>query len=257
MNILVCVKQVLDLNQIRIKADTGEPVISGVPYRLSEFDKNALEAAITLKEKHGGKVTALSFGTSKLKETIKEALAMGADEAMLIVEENWAGGDPGRTAGLLSLAIQKLGAFDLILVGEGSADNYSGQVGPRLAERLGIPQVTYVRVLEFVEGKILATRDLEDCYEVVESPLGILVSATSELNSPRLPSLMKILAAGKKPLTITTPAELQEVRDGTGVEPIRNVAPPLSRKRVLLEGNADKVTEELVLALQNEGVLRR
>ena len=86
MNILVCVKQVLDLNQIRIKADTGEPVISGVPYRLSEFDKNALEAAITLKEKHGGKVTALSFGTSKLKETIKEALAMGADEAMLIVE---------------------------------------------------------------------------------------------------------------------------------------------------------------------------
>ena len=130
-------------------------------------------------------------------------------------------------------------------------------MGPRLAERLGIPQVTYVRVLEFVEGKILATRDLEDCYEVVESPLGILVSATSELNSPRLPSLMKILAAGKKPLTITTPAELQEVRDGTGVEPIRNVAPPLSRKRVLLEGDADKVTEELVLALQNEGVLRR
>lgn len=257
MNIVVCVKQVPDLNQIRIKGDTGEPVINGVPYRLSEFDKNALEAAITLKEKHGGKVTAVSIGTPKIKETIKESLAMGADEALLVVDESWTGGDPGRTAGLLVRAVEKLGTFDLILVGEGSADNYSGQVGPRLAERLGIPQITYVRALELVDGKIRATRDLEDCYEVVEAPCGVLISVTSELNSPRLPSLTKILAAAKKPVTVTTPAELQEVRNGTYVEQIRNVAPPLSRKGIFLEGDADKVAEELVRALENEGILRR
>lgn len=257
MNIIVCVKQVPDLNQIRIKPDTGEPVINGVPYRLSEFDKNALEAAITLKEKHGGKVTALSAGTPKLKETIKEALAMGADEAHLVVDEGWTGGDPGRTAGLLARAVRKLGSFDLLLLGEGSADNYSGQVGPRLAEQLGIPQITYVRELEFIGDEIEATRDLEDCYEVVRAPLGVLITVTSELNTPRLPSLTKILAAGKKPVLLTTPAELEEVRNGSSVEQIRNAAPPLNRKGILFEGEADKVAEELALALEKEGILRR
>lgn len=257
MNIIVCVKQIPDLNQIRIKPDTGEPVINGVPYRLSEFDKNALEGAITLKEKHGGKVTALSAGTPKLKETIKEALAMGADEAHLVVDEDWAGGDPARTAGLLARAIRKIGSFDLILLGEASADNYSGQVGPRLAEHLGIPQITYVRSLELVDGELQATRDLEDCFEVVRAPLGVLITVTSELNTPRLPSLTKILAAGKKPVILTTPAELQEVRNGTYVEQIRNAAPPLTRKGVVFEGDVDKVAEELARALEKEGILRR
>ena len=147
MDIIVCLKQVVDLTQIRIKRETREPVTEGAPFVFGQFEKNALEAAVRLKEKLGGKVIALALCTPKLNENILEALAMGADEAVLLSDPAFAGGGSVGTATALATAIRKIGKFDLILMGEGSADNYSGQIIGRVAELLDVPQITYVREL--------------------------------------------------------------------------------------------------------------
>ncbi len=147
-------KQVVDLQQIRIKRDTREPVLEGLPVLFGDMDKNALEEAVRIKEKHGAKVTVLSVGSAKLKETVLEALAMGADEASIVIDAACEGSDTAASAATIAAAINKIGSYDLILVGEGSADNYSGQIGSRLAEILNVPQITFVRELS-IDGNIV------------------------------------------------------------------------------------------------------
>lgn len=255
MDIIVCMKQVVDLQQIRIKRETREPVLEGAPFIFGQFEKNALEEAVRLKEKQGGKVTALALGNAKLKDLIIEALAMGADEAAILTDPAFAGGGSASTAQLLAAAVRKIGKFDLILMGEGSADNYSGQVTSRLAELLDLPQITYVRELKVEGNRIRATRDLEDALEVVEAELPVVVSATSELNTPRLPPLTAILRASKKPIKNMTPADLGLSASAPVVKTLSNLAPEQERRQVLFEGDADKTVDELIKALQKEGAL--
>jgi electron transfer flavoprotein beta subunit len=260
MDIIVCLKQVPDLQQIRIKRETREPVLEGAPFIFGAFEKNALEEAVRLKEKHGGKVIALALGNAKLKDLIIEALAMGADEAVLLNDAAFAGGGSAGTANALAAAIRKIGKFDLIMMGEGSADNYSGQVTGRVAELLDLPQITYVRELQIDGDRVRATRDLEDALQVVEAELPAVVSATSELNTPRLPSLPAILKASKKPMATWSPADLGLATDQVGtkaaaVQTLSNLAPEQERKQILFEGDVDKTVDELVKALQKEGAL--
>jgi electron transfer flavoprotein beta subunit len=260
MDTIVCLKPVVDLQQIRIKRDTREPVLEGAPFIFGQFEKNALEEAVRLKEKHGGKVTALALGTLKLKELILEALAMGADEAVILTDPSFAGGGSAVTAQILGGAIRKIGRYDLILMGEGSADNYSGQVIGRVAQLLDLPQITFVRELQVDSHRIHATRDLEDALEVVEADLPVVVSATSELNVPRLPPLTAILKASKKPVLTWSPTDLGLSPDQIGpnaatTKTVSNLAPEQSRKLVLFEGDADKAVDELVKGLKREGAL--
>ncbi len=257
MEIIVCLKQVPDLQQIRIKRETREPVLEGAPFVFGAFEKNALEEAVRLREKHGGKVIALALGNAKLKDTIIEALAMGADEAVMLTDPAFAGGGSAGTAQALAAAVRKIGKFDLILMGEGSADNYSGQVTGRVAELLDLPQITYARALSVEGNRVRVTRDLEDALEVVEAELPVVVSATSELNTPRLPPLTAILKASKKPIKTFTPADLGLAADQVGakaavVQTLSNLAPEQERKQVLFEGDADKAVDELLKALQKE-----
>jgi len=259
MDIIVCLKQVPDLQQIRIKRDTREPVLEGAPFIFGAFEKNALEEAVRLKEKHGGKVIALALGTPKLKENILEALAMGADEAVILTDPGFAGGGSAGTAQALAAAIRKIGKFDLVLMGEGSADNYSGQVVGRVAELLDAPQITFVRELQITDNQIRATRDLEDALEVVEAALPAVVSATSELNTPRLPPLSAILKASKKPMTTWTPADLGLAKEQFGAnvamtKTLGNLAPQQERKQMVFEGDLNKTVDDLVKALEREGV---
>ncbi|MGB5933369.1 MAG: electron transfer flavoprotein subunit beta/FixA family protein [Anaerolineae bacterium] len=261
MQIVVCLKQIPDLQQIRIKRDTREPVLEGVPLLLGDMDKNALEEAVRIVEQRGGKVTALALGSPKLRDTIKEALAMGADEALLLIDPAFADSDTMTTAKILAKAIEKR-EYDLILCGEGSTDNYSGQVPSRLAEILGLPQVTYVRQLEFTEGGLRATRDMEEALEIVEVSLPALVSVTSEINEPRLPSLIQILKAAKKPLQEWTSEDLafsaHEVgKEASSLEVISNLAPEQERKNITLEGEVDEVVEQLTDAFTREAVIAR
>jgi len=262
VHIVVCVKQIPDLEKIRIKADTREPVLEGLPVRLGDWDKCAVEEAVRIKE--GGaevKVTAVAIGSAKLKDTIKEALAIGADEAVILTDRAFAGSDEAGTARTLAGVMAKLGEVDLILMGEGSADDHSGQVPSRLAELLGLPQVTYVRELEVLEGGCLrGVRDLEEALEIVEVGLPAVVSVTGEINTPRLPALTAILKAARKPTTAWGPADLGLAPDEVGaaasaVAVLSNLAPAQQRKEVVLEGSADEMVDELLKALEREGVL--
>jgi len=262
MHIIVCMKQIVDLTKIRIKADTREPVLEGLPVRFGDFEKNALEEAVRIKEKRGDvKVTAVAVGSPKLKDTIKEALAIGADEAVILTDPLFEGSDEIGTARTLARVIQKIGEYDVILLGEGSTDDHTGQAPSRLAELLGLAQVTYVRELEVLEDKrIRAVRDLEDALEVVEVNLPAIVSVTAELNQPRLPPLTAILKAARKPIKTWGPNDIGVTTGevGAGVSTIivlSNLAPAQQRKEVIFEGDVDDVVNELLKALEREGVL--
>jgi electron transfer flavoprotein beta subunit len=246
---------------VRIRPETREPVLEGLPVLLGEFEKNALEAAIQLKEAdESTKVTVLASGSAKLKDTIKEALAMGADEAVLLIDPAFEGADAGGSARLLAVAIEKLGDVDLVLLGEGSDDEYSGQVPSRIAELLSVPQMTYVRELEVLDGgRVRGMQDFEEELVTVEADLPALVSVTSELNEPRLPPLTAILKAASKPVHQWSAADLGVTAETVGagaamLEVLSNLAPEQSRKGILYEDVEEGVTE-LVKALRHEGVL--
>lgn len=267
MNIIVCMKQVIDLEQIRIKPNTREPVTEGLPLLFGDFEKCALEEAVRIQEKHGGKVTALAVGSPKLKDTIKEALAIGADEAIILTDPIFNDSDAMGSARVIAKAIHKIGEYDLILLGDSSADEYSGEIPPRIAELLDLPQVGFARELEILEGNdqgtntktIRAVRDLEDALEVVELDLPAVVGVTSELNTPRLAPLSAILKAGRKPLHEWGPEDIGITADEVGanasvVEVLSNLAPVQDRKEIIYE-DVEEGVAEVVKALLQEGVL--
>jgi electron transfer flavoprotein beta subunit len=261
MNIIICMKQVVDLEQIRIKPNTREPVIEGLPLVFGDFEKCALEEAVRIKEMHGGKVTALAVGSPKLRDTIKEALAMGADEAIILTDAILQDSDAMGSARVLAKSIEVIGEYDLILLGDSSADEYSGEIPPRIAELLDLPQVGFVRELELIanNSRIRVVRDLEDALEVVELDLPAVVGVTSELNIPRLAPLSAILKASRKPLHEWSPEYIGVKADDVGanasvVETLSNLAPIQDRKGILYE-DVEEGVAEVVKALQQEGVL--
>ena len=257
MNIVVCVKQTVDLQQVRIRKETRQPVLENIPLTLGAIDKNALEEGVRIKDKIGGKVSVVSVGPETLEETIKEALAMGADEAVLVTASELEGPESAKAALLLAGAIKQMENYDLIILGEGSADNYSGQVGPRLAEILDLPPVTYVKSLEVDGRKVKALRSLEDILEEVEVEMPALISVVSEINEPRIPAVTQILRAGRKPKKILKPADLSvQPAGGRWVETLSNLAPVQERKGILFKEGL-KELPGLVQALKEEGVVRK
>lgn len=262
MDIIVCVKQIVDLKQLRIHRESRQPLTSGLPLVLSDIDKNALEEAVRLKEKLGQvTITVLSLGGGRLRETIKEALAMGGDQAILLTDPALHDGGAALTALALAAAVRKLGSYDLVLLGEGSADNYSGQVGPRLAALLDLPDITYVRQIELEGATLRATRALEDGLEVVQAKLPAMVTVLAEINEPRIPALPHILRAGRKPVQEWSAADLglaaEQVKAAAGaVRQVSNLAPLQQRKGVIFSGPAEETAGKLADALRKEGVIQ-
>ena len=239
---------------------TRQPRMEGVKRRISDVDKRALEAAIRLKEKYSGDVVTLSLGSGKTRTAMLEALAMGADATYIINDEALAGVDSLATSKVLKAALDSVGDYDLVLCGEMTLDSLSAQVGPRLAELLDLPQVTYAKHLELVDGRLRAVRELEDVDEVVEVGLPSVVSVVREINEPRIPSLMNIMRAKRKPVEEWDAATLglsaDEVRAGSSVEVIEVVAPLVERKRIIIEAETvEEAAEKLAEAILSEGIL--
>ena len=258
MNIIVPVKTNPDLQMVRIK--NREPVLEAVPYKLGDLDKNAMEAALQLQAALGDtKVIALTIAEAnrKIKDTMKEALAMGADEAYIVSDPALVTTDQAAKAAVLAKAIDQIGGADLILFGEGSTDGYSGQVGPRVAEILGLPEIGYAKKLTVSGGAVQAERSMGDFIEVLEAPLPAVITCTSEMNEPRIPTLMNIMKAGKKPTTEWTLTDLG--LDAAAVAPqntiLSNLAEEQDRKKIMLEGDVAAQVEALINALIKEGVL--
>jgi electron transfer flavoprotein beta subunit len=253
MDIIVCMKLAPDLKHIRIKRETREPILEGLPQVWGDMDKNALEEAIRLREKHGGRVIVLAAGWGKLKEAMMEALAMGADEGVIVTDPAFQTADTAAIARVLVAAVGKVARFDLILAAEGSTDGYSGQVGPRMAELLGLPQVTYVRELTVEDGRLRAVRSMEESFVVVDCQLPALVTVAQEINTPRLPPLTAILRASRKPQQTFCAADLGMSDTACVVARSSNLAPVQERKNILLEG--PEAVDALAAALEREGVL--
>jgi electron transfer flavoprotein beta subunit len=247
MNTIVCVKQVPDpeIPPAKFKIDPATKTVvppPGVPPVISLFDERALEAACRVKDASGGTITVLSIGTAKAAEVIKHAISMGADEGYVLEDAAFENLDSFGIAYVLGKAIEKVGAYDLVLCGRQSADWGSGQVGSILAEILGIPVVTLACDIEAADGKVKVKRVVKDGWEVVEAPTPSLVTVSSEIGLPRLPAGMRIMIAARKQVPVWTaqdigadPAQLD--KSNAHIEITDLVVPTREVKCEMIAGN--------------------
>ena len=257
VTIVTLVKQSPDVEAVRIDPKSGAPDLSGAGLKVSDYDKNAVEAAVQLKEKNAGsKVYALSLGGPKLAESIKEVLAMGCDEALMLVDNAYAAADTAEKARLLAAGVKKLGNVDLVIAAEESLDSHSAQTGPRIAEELGWPLVSYVTDNLRLEGRTLkCEREMDEGLEEVEVELPCVITVTEALNTPRLPALMQILQAKNKPQKTISLAELAAGEVRPVLARPSSAAPKSDRKQQVLGGSPEEAAEELAKILAKEGVI--
>lgn len=255
--ILVCYKWVLDEQDIKINSADLSLDSSRAKYKISDYDKNAIEEAVQMVEKQGGTVDSLSFGKENVKQSIKDLLSRGPNKAYYLGDASAENADAFVTAHVLAAAIRKIGPYDLIVCGEGSSDSYNQQVAPRLAALLDIPALTFVQELAVDGDRFVATRKLADCTEVttVEGPA--VISVMPVINKPRIPSLKQILGAAKKP------SEELKVEDlGLKSDELLPKVVSLSvkgfvmnRKNIIYkEANQDDNVVKLVASLVKEGL---
>ena len=257
MNITVCLKPTIDPTQLKPSRDTLEPLIDQAPRKNGDFDLNALEEAVRLKEIHGGKVTVVSVTPVETDTLLfREALAVGADELYYAVDSYFRNPDGLATTQVLVAMIKKTGKPDLILCGEASTDDSSYQVGPRLAEALQLPIITHVSKLELKDGIVTAEKLLEGNIQVISCPLPAVVTVGLEINTPRLPSLIMIRAASRKPMTKLLILDLGVSSIQHGVDTLKVKAMKVERKKQILDGSPDELAEKLVQALLQESVVR-
>lgn len=211
MQIVVCIKSVPDTTQVRFDPDTNTLVRSEAESIINPFDLYAIEEGLRLVEQYGGKVTAISMGPPQAENELREALAMGCDEAVLLSAPEFAGSDTWATAYSLAGAISHLDGYDLVICGRQAIDGDTGQVGPGLARQLGIPQLTYVsRIQELVPdaGRILVERLLEEGRELVEATLPAVLTVVKDINSPRAPTPRGLRRARKQEIPIWGPEDI-------------------------------------------------
>lgn len=250
MNIVVCLKQTFD-TETRIVLEDGRIREDGVQWIINPYDEYAIEEAIIWKEAQGGNVTVVTVGPARVEEAVRTALAMGADDALIIDDAGLA--DERAVAEALAAALSHR-PFDLILAGNQAVDDGSGQVAVRLAELLGIPHIATVTALTITDGMARAERDAEGDTEIVEARLPALVTAQQGLNEPRYPSLIGIRKASRKPVERTTAAEL-----GVPAEPDRATVvtdtflPVAKGAGRMLQGDTSARVRELIAALRQTG----
>jgi electron transfer flavoprotein beta subunit len=250
MNIIVCLKQTFDTEE-KIVLENGKISEDGVEFIINPYDEYAVEEAIKLRDEHGGEVTVVTVGPERAESALRTALAMGADKAV-IVDDEGIDTDEYSVAKILA-AVIKDREYDIILGGNMAVDNGSGQVGPRLAEELGIPQVTTITKLEIDGGKATIERDVEGDLEVIEVSLPVLVTAQQGLNEPRYPSLPGIMKAKKKPMERLTVDDLNIDGDaGAKTAVIETYLPPKKEAGRILSGDIADQAKELVQLLRNE-----
>jgi electron transfer flavoprotein beta subunit len=258
--ILVCLKQAVDVSQLKVDPATRRLVTAGAPKKISDFDKNALEEAIRLKEKLGGEVLTLTVSPEDAKPVLREALAIGADRAYIVNDRSVQGADTMGTAYILAEMTKKIADFDLILCGETSLDSFSGLVGSRLSELLNLPQITSARKVAVEGDTVVAERSLEDANETVKAKMPALISVTREINQPRIPSLMMIMKASKKEIVTWTLKDLNVSTEKIApkTEVVDALAPKMERKKIKITGESvQEIAEKLAKALIQEGVVGR
>jgi electron transfer flavoprotein beta subunit len=245
VKIAVCIKRVPDSEtRIKIGADGKSIDESGVKFVLNPFDEYAVEEALKLKEQAGGEVVAVCLGTDASQETIRTALAMGADRGVLLKSDSISV-DPLVTSRALAAELEQ-GSYDLVLFGKLAIDDYGQAVGTMVAELLGLPSVSAVTRLEITDKSATAEREIEGAVEVVEFTLPAVITAEKGLNEPRYPALRGIMLAKKKPL------DIKDVEMGESGVDVLGLSLPAERKAGRIVGEGPDAVPALVDALQNE-----
>ena len=261
MEIVVCTKITVDTAELTADAESGAPRLDAAPRRISTIDENALEEAVRIREAHGGSVSVLVLGADVPEDLLYRALAMGADRAVVVRDATVERADALATATVLAAALRTLAPWDLVLCGEGSLDQYNRQVGPRLGEELGLPVLAQAVAVRFAGAVVTVERALEDRTEVVEAELPALVTVSQEINQPRLPTVLQIMGASRKPRTEWTLEDLGFPAGATaagmsGLETLETTAPPATRRCRRLDGETvEEVAGEVARRLFAEGVV--
>ncbi|KSU83719.1 electron transfer flavoprotein beta subunit [Fictibacillus enclensis] len=252
MNLYVILKRTFDTEE-KISISNGEISHDSAEYIINPYDEYAIEEAITLRDAHGGEVTVVTVGTEESEKELRTALAMGADKAVLIDTEELDSTDQYTTSAVLA-EFFKDKEYDLILGGNVAIDNGSGQVGPRLAELLGIPQVTTITKIEVNGTDVFIERDVEGDVEKIETSLPLLVTAQQGLNEPRYPSLPGIMKAKKKPLETLEidDLDIDEEDVEAKTKTVEVFMPPKKEAGKILSGELNDQVKELVSLLRSE-----
>ncbi len=251
MNIVVCVKQVPGTTEVKINKETNTIIREGVEAIINPFDTYAVEEGLRVKGQTSGRVTVISMGIPSVAGLLKETISLGVDEAVLLSDRAFAGSDSLATSYALSMGIKKLGEYDLIICGKQATDGDTAQVGPGLAEKLGIPHTTYVRKIEEIRlGYIRCQRMTEDGYEVIEMPLPAVITVVKEINEPRLPSLKGMMRAKKAQVAIWTADDIKADKNlcglnGSPTKVIKTFVPEHNIVSEMIEGTPDEQSKKL------------
>lgn len=245
MRIIVPIKQVPETSNVKMDPETGTVIRSGIETVVNPLDLYAVEAALRLKERHGGTVAVLTMGPAQAAKALRDVVAMGCDEAFLLSDRKFSGSDTFATSYALAQAIRGLGPFDLVIAGERATDGDTAQVGPGIASWLGVPVATYVAALgDIAEGRLRAERLVEDGYQILSLPLPALLTVVKEIASPRLPTLRgKKYAKGLEiPVLTAESLGLDEAMIGLKGSPTKVVK--ISSPKVARNGERCVATDE-------------
>lgn len=251
MNIIVCVKQVPGTNEVKINKETNTIIREGVEAIINPFDEYAIEEGVRIKEKTAGMVTVISMGIPKVADLLRETIAVGVDDAVLLSDRAFAGSDTLATSYALSMGIRKIGAYDLIICGKQATDGDTAQVGPSLAEKLGLPHTTNVRKIEEIrDDYIRCQRMTDDGYEIVEMPLPAVITVVKEINQPRLPSIKGKLKAKKTEVRVYTADDIGADKNlcglkGSPTQVVRTFVPVHDVNSEMIEGTAREQAQKL------------
>lgn len=261
MKVLVCAKQVPNTNEVKIDPVKGILIRDGVESILNPDDANALEEALKLKDKFENvTVTVISMGPQQAEDMLRECLAMGADEAVLVSGREFGGSDTWATSNAISSALRKVGDFDLIFAGRQAIDGDTAQVGPQISEKLGIPQVTYVQGFEIKDNEVIVQRQLEDGYEVVSVKMPCLLTAVKELNKPRYMTMKGIYNAFEKDIKVWGFSDLDVPQEKVGLKAsptrvFRSFTPEPKGAGVMLNGTSKDQVAQLIGSLKERHVI--
>lgn len=267
MNICVCIKQVPDTNEIRIDPETNTLIRAGVPSIVNPFDTYALEAAVRLKEKLGGRVIVISMGPPQAAEAVRSCLAVGADEGYLISGRKFGGSDTLATSYILSEAIKTVEkregiSFDLILAGKQAVDGDTAQVAPEIAEHLGLPQVTYALGIEEKGGELRIKRDCDNGYDIISVKLPAVITVVRLPYEPRYPSIGPWLESKKRSIPVLTEDDLSTIDlgrcglNGSPTKVKRSYTPVREKHGVILSKvPADKAAADIAGKLREAGIV--
>lgn len=257
MNVIVCVKQVPATTDVKINKETNTIIREGVESIINPFDSYAIEEGVRIKEKTDGKVSVISMGIPSVAETLKEAIAVGVDDAYLLSDKTFGGSDTLATSYALSKGIEKISNYDLVICGKQATDGDTAQVGPSLAEKLGIPHTTYVRKIdELKDDYIKCQRMTEDGYEVIEMPLPAVITVVKEINEPRLPSLRGMMKAKKSSVTVWTAEDIGADPEkcglkGSPTQVVKTFTPVHEVESEIFEGTPDEQAGALAKRLMS------